>query len=842
MWLRVVALGAWLGIAPALAEPTEASTLPVFVEGPAAIYPEEALDVGLEASVLLQLDVDATGRVVDAQVVEPAGSGFDQAAAQAALNFFFEPATSASGDPQSARILYRYVFTLERVPVLSAEGRVVGADSGDALFEATITAVGPNGDARLARTDVEGGFRFADLAPGPWTVSVTAPGYDAQVAEFAVAEGRITDLVLYPRETRSPAEDEFDEVVVVRALRVQPEITERVLAADTIRYLPGTNGDVVRAVQNLPGVGRPPLNIGQLLVRGTAPEDSGYYLDGGGLPIVFHFSGLSTVLNGDALEEVAFLPGNYGVRYGRTLGGVVDLRAKDTLPDRSWGYASVDVYQATAYAEQRLGDRTAVTLSGRRSYVDAILNPILNRGEASVQAPRYYDLQARVVHETSGAGTLDAMFLLSDDRFRVLGGQDVPDEDTVQIGLVTHFQKARLRWTANWGARWLAETSLVLGPEANEFKIAPEGEAYERAFAASFRHELYQPVQQHLGWRIGVDVLAKNERFLYDVSAFGEKEEGAATWLAPALYVEPTLALGPVRLVPGVRVDPLWMDNGYTTLAIDPRLAVTTQLGASTTLQASAGRYSQLPTLRAIVAEGERDAPLGPEVSWQTSLGVEQQISPSLSVEAVAYYNRLTKQIVGREGSFAFFTGPPPIGPFDTDAYANDGTGDIYGVEAQVKLETERAVGWIAATTGRSVRVKRPGDERRLFEYDQPVNVSALGSYQLPRRWRIGARARVSSGNPYTPVVNRLFRLDERAFAPVYGEPDSARLPPFFSLDVRVDKDWVFERWTLTAYLDLQNATNTANVEVMSWTADYSKEDPVTSIPILPAFGLRGEW
>ena len=84
--------------------------------------------------------------------------------------------------------------------------------------------------------------------------------------------------------------------------------------------------------------------------------------------------------------------------------------------------------------------------------------------------------------------------------------------------------------------------------------------------------------------------------------------------------------------------------------------------------------------------------------------------------------------------------------------------------------------------------------------------------------------------------------LDARAFRPVYGDVDSARLPPFWSLDVRVDKDWVYKNWTLTAYLDLQNATNNQNVEVMAWTFDYAEEDPITSIPVVPAFGVRGEW
>ena len=107
---------------------------------------------------------------------------------------------------------------------------------------------------------------------------------------------------------------------------------------------------------------------------------------------------------------------------------------------------------------------------------------------------------------------------------------------------------------------------------------------------------------------------------------------------------------------------------------------------------------------------------------------------------------------------------------------------------------------------------------------------------------RIGARVRYGAGNPYTPVVGSIFNLDTRTFSPINGERDSGRLDPFFSLDIRFDKTYVFDLWKLTAYIDIQNATNNPNVEVMSYNFDYSKETPITGLPIFPAFGFQGEW
>lgn len=164
------------------------------------------------------------------------------------------------------------------------------------------------------------------------------------------------------------------------------------------------------------------------------------------------------------------------------------------------------------------------------------------------------------------------------------------------------------------------------------------------------------------------------------------------------------------------------------------------------------------------------------------------------------------------------------------------------GLETLAQVRSDRWLGLVSMTLSRSTRVDRPGDDPRLFEYDQPLVLSALGSHELPRGWRLGARARLGSGNPYTPVVNRVYDLDSREFMPVYGEADSARLPTFFSFDVRIDKTWERRTWDFTVYLDLQNATNNTNPEVMAWTTDYDAEDPVSSTPVLPAFGIKADW
>jgi TonB family protein len=832
--------------APGEAGEAAGPRLPVLLFAAPAAYPPEALAEGLEASVLLELVVSSTGEVVEARVVESAGEAFDRSALLAARAFRFSPGLDEAGQPAPAVIGYRVVFKAEAAPALSVEGRVLEAGVRAPLEGVELVAEGPLGSRSLAVTDGEGRFRFVGLATGTWVVTASGPALGERREVVEVREGTVVGLELFL--VRDALEDALaGEEILVRDARVTSEITERRLAAEEIQYLPGTNGDVVKVVQNLPGVARPPLGIGQLIIRGTAPEDSRYFIDGTPIPLVFHFSGLTSILPGEAIQEVAYLPGNYSVRYGRILGGLVDLRTDAELPERSGGHVSVDIYQAAAFFEQRIGDKTAVTASGRRSYVDAVLNPILSNsgGGLTVQAPRYYDGQLRLLHETESGATWDALAFASDDRFRFLGGEaDEDGEQETFASLVDRFQRLRVRRTGDMAGGWTQETSLSLGPEKRFFEFSTESEALEERLTVAVREEVSRPIapDRPLGLRFGVDVQGGSDRFLFYQEGFGPREEGQSNFIAPATYAEASILAGRLTLIPGLRGDLLTYDNGYSAAAVDPRLSLRYLLLDYTTLKGSFGQFSAFPTLRQVDPGGDGNPDLIAARSLQASLGVEQQLGGRVSAELNGFYNTLDNLVVGREDRLRFFTGPPPVGPFDTDPYANDGVGRIYGLETMVRYDGPSAVGLLTVTLSRSERQDRPDEPVELFAYDQPVVLNALWSQQLKKNRRVGARLRYGSGNPYTPVVNRVYDLDSRSFIPVYGDRSSARLSPFYSVDLRYDKTWTFDRWSLMAYLDLQNATFAQNVEVITWSYDYSEEETILSNPPLPVFGFKGEW
>ena len=710
-------------------------------------------------------------------MVEPAGEGFGEAAQDALLAFVFRPALDERGRPVPATLQYRYAFRLDALPVRSVEGLLRAAGTREPLAGARVVASGPDGATRVTSTSAEGDFAFVDLPSGTWALDVAVAGYDAQRVEVEVVDGKVGQAQLWlklgrgrrrarPRGTRGPGRPpRCRGLPAVAARRRDP-------GPARLRGRRGP-GDPVAA-----GHGRPPFNAGQLLVRGTGPQDSGFYLGGSRIPLVFHFGGLATVVNADSLSDVRFLPGNYGVRYGRHLGGVIDLQTDRELPARSGGYAAVDLFQSTLFVEQTVGGQTAVTLSGRRSYIDGVLAPLVNQQtSADIRLPRYADVQARLHHKTRRGRDLDALLLVSDDQSSLEG-----DGVAYDSKVVLAFQKGWLRWEAPLAGGWQAEHTFLLGPERRTLQLGEES-AFDQTFTGAWRSEVNRPVPAGgvVGWRLGVDCEVEVREFDYEFedlggyAAFGEAEDGSAVVLRPGMYLEQTQRAGRLEGVPGVRLDLLSVWDRYsgtrtTVGTADPRFALRYTASEETKLHATVGRYSQFPQVRELLVDANGEPGLGPEWSLATSVGVAQALGPRLGVEATAYGSWLFDLIVGREDRFEFELGPLWTGPVDTGPYENAGRGRIGGLETLLRYEDDRTIAWLGLTASRSERWGRDATEPRRFQYDQPLVATLVASRALPRRWQLGGRFRFGSGNPYYAVDNRVYALDERAWVPIFAE------------------------------------------------------------------------
>jgi TonB family protein len=823
---------------------------PAVIEPAIPEYPEQAKAQVLSGEVVLELDVSVEGRVLGARVERPAGHGFDEASLAAARRLRFSPA-EIDGKPSPVTIEYRFRFDapppVPPVPAVAIlRGVVVERGTREPLAGVSVSA----GD-RSAFTDGEGRFELPDMPPGKVKVVALDPDHHRFETEETLEQGKALEVRYYLLRSAS---DHYEAVVVGE--REKKEVTSVTLTSGEVTRIAGVSGDTVKVVQNLPGVARAPGGIGLLVVRGGNPSDTRFYIDGMEVPLIFHFGGLTSVVPSDLVEAVDFEAGNFGVRHGRATGGRIDLRTRDPGTKRLHLVTDANLFHALVMAEGPVGENTSIAIGARRSYADGVIRAAARSSDqfGVAVAPRYYDLQGKLAWRPTPDDAVRLSFFGSDDRMEFTGVKTGELEDLDRLKIGSAFWQATASWDHRFSDAARARLAVAQGQVSVSNRFGTFGSERNSIPVTSVRAEGTRELGDSFALAAGVD-----SRFVPSSSLAIEFPEipppnqlprgndrkvrmnmNFRAWEAGAWAEATWKPVGGLVLIPGIRAEREQYLNAMSWL--DPRLAARCTLGQDTTLKGGLGLYHQPPQMVFLTKEwGNPD--LHQEGAWHSMLGVEQRIFGPLTLDLQLYYKRLfglalaTNEVVVRDGASV------PL------RYTNGGTGSSYGAELLLRWAAGgRFFGWLAYSLSRSVRDQQvvggtiqAGGE----EFDQPHNVVALGTVELPELWTgfsAGFRARYSTGNPYRPTVTAVYDADSDTYRPVVDPSRRQRTPAFFQLDLRADKRWTYRSWILSAYLEVQNATNRKNPEGAAYNYDYSQQGWTTGLPLFPSFGIRAEY
>ena len=794
---------------------------PRLIEAPEVALPDGAEPLPDGSAVGLRVTIDATGAVTDASVEDGVRADVDALVLEAARRMRFSPATR-DGAPVSATVRFRYAVSSPpeagasggsasgASPPRSGEGGARGGDEGGASGGSASGASPPRsgeggasgGSASGASPprSGEGGARGGGVEDAVSEAREGAAGAAPErrgaepPAEDAVSEAREGAAGAAPerRGAEPPAEESFSARARIRA--PEPGASARVtLRAEELTTVPGTFGEPLRVVAALPGVARSPFNLGYFVVRGASFQNTGFFVDGFPVPILYHLGFGPAILSSRFVGQLDFYPGGYPTRFGLYSAGVISLTTQPPPFDHFHLEVEVDPFRASALAAVPFDDgKGMLSAAVRRSYYELLLPLFVDNVDLG-----YGDWQVRLDYRFSHDVEASVFYMGSNDALSIAtpSGAGVGDSET-RTELGYDFQrvigKLALRLPEGGRLVW----SAMVGDDRTGFGSRdPGGASYSLdldAITLGERLELTAPIGERYETRVGVDMYVTS----YDATStlpvppdYGEYPKPLLEAESTDVAIQPLLVAAAPYLEQVIRFDPVELTIGaraqYLKYALvsrweaDPRLVLRVRAADRLVLKAATGLFTQLP-LPIEIAETFGNPHLRPQRSFQSSGGFELDLPLDIRVESQVFYNRMFRLPRATPNLVE-----DPDGTVRRQVYADDGEGRSYGLELLIRRElADGFYGWLSYTLAWSERETIDG-EIVPFNYDQRHNLSLALSYQLGG-WRFGARFTLSSGRPTRPVLGAEWDADCDCFEAMRGSYTD-RLPLFHQLDIRVD-------------------------------------------------------
>ncbi|MCB0738904.1 MAG: TonB-dependent receptor, partial [Bacteroidetes bacterium] len=259
------------------------------------------------------------------------------------------------------------------------KGKVVDESNNKPLPFASIAVQGKDIGST---TDIEGNYELKNLEPGLYNIKAFYIGYESKtVFEINVPANKTVniDFKLTPSSTQLTGVVIEDEVF---EQKVEAPVSLRTMGTNEIERNPGGNRDISRVIQTLPGVTPTVSFRNDLIIRGGAPGENKFFIDGIQVPTINHFAtqgasgGPVGMINVNFIREVEFYSGAFPVNYGPTLSSVMSFQQKNGNKDKFGGQFTLGATDLGLLVEGPMGKRGSYMVSARRSYLQFLFAQI----------------------------------------------------------------------------------------------------------------------------------------------------------------------------------------------------------------------------------------------------------------------------------------------------------------------------------------------------------------------------------------------------------------------------------------------------------------------------------
>lgn len=684
-------------------------------------------------------------------------------------------------------------------------------------------------------TNAEGYFNFTDVPAQTYNLIVSHLGYKSQTVFNVIVKAFGTPPLQILLEESS---NELEEVVIFQSpfrTSVETPLSTQTFSAVEIETYPGGNNDITKVIQSMPGISP---SIGgfrnDIIIRGGAPNESVYYLDGIEIPNINHFStqgsagGPVGMLNVSFIREVTLSSSAFGAEFDNPLSGVLSFEQREGNPNRFGGNFRFGASEAALTLEGPLFRKnkdqpaqTTMLFSVRRSYLQFIFELI----GLSIR-PDYWDYQWKINHEIDAYNTLIFLGLGTLDDFSIEPQKDFKTDQQTTAEQAPIIEQKTITMGLSWkrkykNGRGLMITSLSTNRLQNIFSryrdnvqktgLIFQNDSYEQETKLRYLTQHYLD-----SWKVAAgtniqysDYDNDTERALdnFDYSTKIDFVKYGLFAKAERKFFEDNLGVSF-----GFRFDADTYSEGSTLMDnFSPRMALTYSLTEDQNwkINASAGRYYKIPTYTMLGYQNSQSIFINKSAQYTQSdhlvMGLEYAPGNASRITLEGFYKKYSQYPISILDGASLANKGGGFEVLGNEAINSNGKGRSYGMEAlyQQKL-TQNFYGVFAYTYFHSQFTTLTGNYLPSV-WDSRHLISFSGGYKLKRNWEISARWRFSGRTPYVPVDENASTQTYPELILDYDQLGNEKLDPFNLADIRFDKKWNFKRYSFNFYFELQN-------------------------------------
>lgn len=712
-------------------------------------------------------------------------------------------------------------------------GYVKDAKTGEPLIGATVQLT----DTQLgAVTDTDGFYRIQNIPAKTYTVQALYIGYQAETRyNVVVRSGGNPDVNFDLREEAS----ELEGVVVMASpfekLQETP-LSIQQLSSEEIATYPGGNNDIARVVQSLPGVSG---SVGgfrnDIIIRGGAPNENVYYLDGIEIPNINHFAtqgsagGPVGLLNVSFFEGVTLSSSSFGAQYDNVLSGVLQFDQRNgnnrnfqTNIRLSSSEAAFTV-EGPLFKKEQEASNTSFIASVRRSYLQLLFQvldlPFL---------PDYWDYQYKISHKIDDYNDITITGVGAVDNFSI----NVPDELDEEQQATLDQVPVITQWNTTAGISWkrrlkdgsgFMTTALSTNILNNDFRQYEDNVNESGLFLSNISQEQETKVRYTYtkflkDWVLTTGGVVQNADYSNETEDLVNnfQFDNSINFWRYGIFAQTSCSFfgEKMGLSAGIRFDGnSFTENGnniYRTFS--PRLALSYKLdkAGKWTANASAGRYFKIPPYTILGFTDNEGNFANQDAEYIRSdhlvAGIEHLLTLTTRITVEGFYKRYSDYPVSITDSVSLANLGGDFSVLGNEPVASVGLGRTYGLEFlfQKKL-TRNFYGILACTFYRSEFTGFDEEEYIASTWDNRTLITFTGGYKFGDNWEVSARVRYLGETPFAPVDQEATLANYPAIIRDFSQLGTVTLDPFNQTDLRIDKKWNLKGFTLDVFLELQN-------------------------------------